>query len=81
MDCMSVQCIYNTDEIDLNVKRWDARDAADALENWVFPVMGPPSILQSDNGREFVNKDIEEMAAAWPGQVHSVIGIRHPGKN
>ena len=36
-----------------------ARDVASALEKWVFSVMGLPSILQSDNGHEFVNKLIE----------------------
>ena len=31
-----------------------ARDVAEALEKCVFPVVGLPSILHSDNGREFV---------------------------
>jgi len=56
-----------------------ARDVAEALRKWVFPVMGLPSILQSDNGREFVNKLIEEVVASWPGQVQLVSGRpRHP---
>ena len=45
----------------------------------MFPVMGLPSILQSDNGREFVNKLIEEVVASWPGHVQLVSGQpRHP---
>jgi len=56
-----------------------ARDVANALEKWVFPVMGLPSILQSDNGWEFVNKLIEEVIATWPGQMQLVSGRpRHP---
>ena len=59
--------------------RKTAREVADALEKWVFPVMGLPSILHSDNGREFVNKLIDEVLATWPGQVQLVSGRpRHP---
>ena len=32
-----------------------AADVSNALEKWVFPVIGLPSIIQSDNGHEFVN--------------------------
>lgn len=54
-------------------------DVAGALHTWVFPVMGLPSILQSDNGREFINKVIDEVVATWPGQVQLVSGRpRHP---
>ena len=45
-----------------------------ALEKWVFPFIGLPSIIQSDNGREFVNKLIEEVVASWPGSVQLVSG-------
>ena len=56
-----------------------ASDVANALQKWVFPFIGLPSILQSDNGREFVNKLIEEVLSAWPGQVQLVSGRpRHP---
>lgn len=56
-----------------------AADVAAALHKWVFPVMGLPSILQSDNGHKFVNKVIEEVVATWPGQVQPVSGQpRHP---
>ena len=53
-----------------------AKDVANALEKWGFPVMGLPSILvwQSDNGHEFVNNLIEEVLATWPGQVQLVSG-------
>ena len=49
-----------------------AKEVANALERWGFPVMGLPSILHSDNGREFVNKLIEEVLATWPGLVQLV---------
>ena len=59
--------------------RKSTKDVANALEKWVFPVMGLPSILQSDNGREFVNNLIQEVLATWPGQVQLVSGCpRHP---
>ena len=51
-----------------------ARDVADVLQRHVFSVFGLPSILQNDNGREFVNKLIEEVASTWPGQVQLVSG-------
>ena len=44
-----------------------------------FSFIRLPSILQSDNGREFVNKLIEEVLSSWPGQVQLVSGRpRHP---
>ena len=56
-----------------------AVEVASALHQWVFPIMGLPAILQSDNGREFVNSVIEEVVATWPGQVQLVSGRpRHP---
>ena len=34
----------------------------------IFTLMGPPAILQSDNGREFKNKEIvDEVIKKWPG--------------
>ena len=51
-----------------------AADVANALHKWVVPVMGLPSVLQSDNGSEFINSVIEELVAAWPGQVQLVSG-------
>ena len=32
----------------------------------IFTIFGAPSILQSDNGREFSNRVIEEVCAMWP---------------
>ena len=56
-----------------------AKNVAQALQKQVFPVVGLPSILHSDNGREFVNKLIEEVVSTWPGQVQLVSGRpRHP---
>ena len=40
-----------------------AKEVTSALEQWVFPFIGLPSIIQSDNGREFVNTLIEEVLA------------------
>ena len=31
----------------------------------IFSIFGAPSILQSDNGREFVNSVITELSAMW----------------
>ena len=33
----------------------------------IFTILGAPSILQSDNGREFCNRVIEEICAMWDG--------------
>lgn len=56
-----------------------ASDVANALQKWVFPFIGLPSILQSDNGHEFVNHLIDEVLSAWPGQVQLISGRpRHP---
>ena len=33
----------------------------------IFTILGAPSILQSDNGREFCNQVIEEICAMWDG--------------
>ena len=33
----------------------------------IFCVFGSPNILQSDNGREFSNKVMEELVRMWPG--------------
>ena len=44
------------------------------LETWVLTFIGLPSIIQSDNGREFVDNLFEEMLASWPGSVQHVSG-------
>jgi len=33
----------------------------------IFCMLGDPFILQSDNGREYVNKIIQNLADMWPG--------------
>ena len=42
------------------------------LEKCGFPFIALLSIIQSDNGREFVNKLIEDVLASWPGSVQRV---------
>ena len=57
----------------------DSRRCSGCPPEVVVPSCGIPSIIQSDNGREFVNKLIEEVVATWPGQVQLVSGRpRHP---
>ena len=56
-----------------------ANNVAEVLEKYVFPIVGLPSILHSDNGREFVNSVIKDILNDWPGQVQLVSGRpRHP---
>ncbi|CAJ0922714.1 unnamed protein product, partial [Mesorhabditis belari] len=45
------------------------KTAKEIVENIVsiFGTFGPPQILQTDNGREFANKLLEEAVAQWPG--------------
>ena len=44
----------------------------------VFLTFGAPAVLQSDNGREFVNSVISELSTLWP-QLQLVTGRpRHP---
>ncbi|XP_024887655.1 KRAB-A domain-containing protein 2-like, partial [Temnothorax curvispinosus] len=59
------------------LKAKQAVDVANKLIK-IFLQFGAPAILQSDNGREFVNKVIEEFKVLWP-QLHIVHGRpRHP---
>lgn len=47
--------------------RKTAAAVADVLIE-IFSLIGPPVILQSDNGREFKNKDIiNQVLSKWPG--------------
>ena len=49
------------------LKRKTATAVAEVLIE-IFTLLGPPVILQSDNGREFKNKEIiDEVVALWPG--------------
>ena len=54
-----------------------ASDVTQALQQYVFPVIGLPSIIQSDIGGEFINKLIDEVPAKWPGQVQLVSSRPH----
>ena len=40
----------------------------------VFPYLGLPKILQSDNGREFVNEIVKEVVRSWPEEVVLING-------
>ena len=52
-----------------------------ALHNYVFPVFGLPAIIHSDNGKEFINKLIEDVVSTWPGHVQLISGHpRHPAR-
>ena len=44
------------------------------LVSHVFPYIGLPKILQSDNGREFVNELVKECLCLWPGEVVIING-------
>jgi len=49
-------------------------EVASGLVHKVFPYFGLPKILQSDNGREFVNEIIREVLRSWPGEVTIING-------
>jgi transposase InsO family protein len=56
-----------------------ANEVALNLASKVFAYFGPPKILQSDNGREFVNTIVHKLVEDWPGEVTIVNGrARHP---
>jgi transposase InsO family protein len=55
-----------------------AKEVAQTLVNDVFSVFGAPRILQSDNGREFVAKVIEELKILWPQMIIVHGRARHP---
>ena len=49
------------------LKRKTATAVAEQLVD-IFSLMGPPAILQSDNGRELKNKElVDEVLEMWPG--------------
>ena len=49
------------------------------LSSKVFSYFGPPKILQSDNGREFVNGIVKKLVEDWPGEITIINGrARHP---
>ncbi|KAL5489386.1 hypothetical protein EMCRGX_G018475 [Ephydatia muelleri] len=51
-----------------------AVDIAVGLVKRVFPYLGLPKILQSDNGRELVNEIVKEVVRSWPGEVVIING-------
>ncbi len=51
-----------------------AVEIAMGLVSRVFPYFGLPKILQSDNGREFVNEVVRECLRLWPGEVVIING-------
>eukprot|EP00731_Ephydatia_muelleri_P017471 Em0010g569a len=51
-----------------------AVDVAVGLVKRVFPYLGLPKILQSDNGREYVNEIVKEVVRSWPGEVVIING-------
>lgn len=54
------------------LKTKEAKYVSDALQD-IFLADGPPAILQSDNGKEFVSGDMDELAKRWNIQVrHSL---------
>ena len=56
-----------------------ADEVAEGLERHVFAYFGLPSILQSDNGREFKNALVAELIQSWEGNCKIIHGRpRHP---
>ena len=56
-----------------------AAEVALNLSSKVFAYFGPPKILQSDNGREFVNSIVKKLIEEWPGEITIINGrVRHP---
>ena len=53
-------------------------EVARLLIHEVFSVVGAPCILQTDNGREFVSKVIEELKLIWPDMMIVHGKPRHP---
>ncbi|CAJ0960168.1 unnamed protein product, partial [Mesorhabditis belari] len=49
------------------LKTKTAKEVVDNIVS-IFGTFGAPQILQTDNGREFANKLLEEAVAQWPGR-------------
>ena len=58
-----------------------ALDVAVVLEKYIFPIMGIPSILQSDNGREFINAVIKEVHPGLGLDKYSLLVDAHDTHN
>lgn len=52
----------------VNLKALETKRAEEVSNHLIdiFTLMGAPSVLQSDNGREFVNRIIESLKEIWP---------------
>ena len=57
------------------LERKEAREVSQSIRD-VFFMFGPPKILQSDNGREFVNELINSLQSDFPGYKH-FIAVMH----
>lgn len=56
-----------------------AEEVAEGMQSFIFSYFGLPSILQSDNGKEFVNAVLKKVVQQWPGKVQLISGRpRHP---
>ena len=55
---------------------WPLMKKSVGLVKRVFPYLGLPKILQSDNGREFVNEIVKEVVRSWLGEIVIISG--HP---
>ena len=61
------------------IERKSALCVSNVLESHVFPYFGVPRILQSDNGREFINSVIEQLLRTWGNKTQMISGRpRHP---
>ena len=56
------------------MKSKSANIVASNLVHKVFSYFGVPKIPHSDNGREFVNRVIENIIKSWPGRVQLITG-------
>ena len=59
------------------LRKKTAEEVSYMLEERVLAYLGPPKIIHSDNGREFVNNYIHAMFKRWVGDVTCVNGRRH----
>ena len=53
---------------------WPLMKKSVGLVKRVFPYLGLPKILQSDNGREFVNEIVKEVVRSWLGEIVIISG-------
>lgn len=54
--------------------RKSAAEVAIGLRSRVFSFFGTPKLLQSDNGREFVNEIVADVVSKWPGETVIING-------